>query len=781
MKKYTFIFCYLFIISCSLFAQNKVTIGVMSDTKSIESDTLFSQLKSELNTLLESRYILELQEVVYNNNDIATAKNNYDSLINNNCDIILSIGVTNALMFDQYKLDYPVPTILVGFINNDFSDTATFNDLQSDIHNFTYFITPFSYKEDIDTFEALVPMKKVGIVVDDYLLNSLPLASHFQKMFADKSSDFIILPINNKNPENIVVPSDVDAIYLYSTAQLKLDQLTEFIEYINDLKLPSFSAYGVRDVELGVLATNQPKINFKQIFRRISLTVESIMEGEKLEKLPVEINYNKELTVNITTANIIDISLKNSDLVKFNLIENDLLKDHYHYSLKEVMHKMVNNNLALDVERKSVAIKEQEVRLSKSNYLPDLTVNGGGAYLNPEMAELSFGQNPEYSVNGSVQLKQTIYSASASANISISKSELNAQKEEYNSTELDAIMDVGVAYFNTLISEKNKSIQYKNLSLTKENLKLSEQNIEFGTGGKSDVLRFRSQLAENIKSMIEAENSTSQSYLVLNKLLNLPMSDEIALNDNLASLQSDLVNEGYNNLMDLLENPRLRLLLTQFLINEAKTNSPELHKLDFNRETVATQYRLNKNGRFVPTISLQGQYNQVLFRDGAGVSMPVGMGSIPLNNYTVGMNVSIPIFQQNTRNINKQKSKIQYDQLKTQRTDYELSIEKYVYELVLNLINEIANIEISKANMEVAKENVALSQSEYIAGIIPVIQLIDAQNNLLETELSLATAQYNYFIVSLQLQRTIGHYFLLNTADSNLAFINRAEQFITNK
>ncbi|MBB6462213.1 hypothetical protein [Flammeovirga kamogawensis] len=41
MKKYTFLFCYLFIISCSLFAQNKVIIGVMSETKSIASDTLF--------------------------------------------------------------------------------------------------------------------------------------------------------------------------------------------------------------------------------------------------------------------------------------------------------------------------------------------------------------------------------------------------------------------------------------------------------------------------------------------------------------------------------------------------------------------------------------------------------------------------------------------------------------------------------------------------------------------------------------------------------------------
>ena len=109
-----------------------------------------------------------------------------------------------------------------------------------------------------------------------------------------------------------------------------------------------------------------------------------------------------------------------------------------------------------------------------------------------------------------------------------------------------------------------------------------------------------------------------------------------------------------------------------------------------------------------------------------------------------------------------------------------LSIEKNINDIVLDLINEIANIEISEVNMNFSEESLELSQAEYQNGAIPVIQLIDAQNNYLKAYLSNATSKYNFLLVSMQLQRALGAFFLINTDANNQDFIQRASQYINN-
>ncbi|WP_082795744.1 TolC family protein [Flammeovirga sp. SJP92] len=770
---FIFIVCY----SSVLMGQDQIKIGVLAEKESLQSDALGMTMKDEILSLLGHQYHVVFTEAVFNSYDPSLAKTQYDSLIAEDCDMIIAFGPTNALMFYEENITFEIPTILAGFVNQDFVELSSQNET-SGIDNFTYFITPFSMKGDVESFYSLANYKNLGVVVDDYLITSFPIEQKLDEVFAEMDAEYTLIPIH-ETTSSLEIPAGVDAVYFSSTSQLGEEDYQKIINQVNELQLPSLSGYGVRDLELGVMATNQPNINFDQIFRRIALTIEAVTRGQNLSELPIEIDYENGMTINLDIAEYVGMNFKNSEIVKYNYMQSNFKGEEHRFSLKSLMNIMLHQNLALQVERKSIDIKGQEVRLSKSNYLPEVGVNAGGTYVNAEMAELSFGQNPEYSMTGNVQLKQTIYSADASANIKMAQLSLEAQREDFNALELDQVLEVGMAYYNTLIYEANKSIQLKNLQLTKENLKLAEENLQMGVGGKSDVLRFQSQLAQNTQGMIEAKNTVAQSHLALNKLLNLPMDERLVLEDSLL-LGVQEQNEAYEQLIELLDQPNERFLLTEFLIQEALTNSPELMSLHYNKESVERNYKLNKNGRFIPTVALQGQYNQFLLREGAGTTMPVGFPNVPLNNYNVGLNVSIPIFQQNTRNINQQKSKIQMEKLTVQKNDFEQDMERMVYDNIIALINELTNIEISKANKVVAEENLKISQSEYANGIIPVIQLIDAQNNLLENELAFITAQYNYFMVSLQIQRAIGYYFLLNSEENNQAFYARATQFIQN-
>jgi len=207
-------------------------------------------------------------------------------------------------------------------------------------------------------------------------------------------------------------------------------------------------------------------------------------------------------------------------------------------------------------------------------------------------------------------------------------------------------------------------------------------------------------------------------------------------------------------------------------------NSPELKNIGFTMEANERYYKLNSSGRFIPTVSLQGQYNMEFSRSGAGTGFPPGFGVPPDNSYNVGLNVSLPIFQQNQRNINKQSTIILRDQLELFEQDTELAIEKNINDIMAELMNRIANIEISKVAEEAAKEALFLTQSSYAEGESLLIELVDAQNTYLRAQLSSATANYNYLLAAISLERIIGYFFLLNSDSDNVEFMQRVNQYI---
>ncbi len=444
------------------------------------------------------------------------------------------------------------------------------------------------------------------------------------------------------------------------------------------------------------------------------------------------------------------------------------------------MKGVVTDNLSLNSTEKSVELSEQDVKTSKSNYLPQLTTAVSGIYVDPDLAEISGGASPEFSTSGNISLNQTIYSESAGANITISQNQQKAQQEVYNAAELDAILDASLAYFDALIAKTNARIQNENLQLTKKNLSISKQNFEAGETNKSDVLRFRSQLAQNTQTLIEASNSLEQRFFAINQLMNQPIDREIDIEE--ATIEEGIFESySYNELKELLDDPKLRPALVDFLIEESKRNAPELKNIGYIMEANERNYRLNTAGRFVPTVSLRGQYNLAISESGKGSEFPAGIAAPPGGTYNVGVNLSLPIFQQNQRNINRQSAIIQRDQLNLDKANIELNLEASINSLVLNLVNQIANIEISKISEETAKESLELTQNNYSEGAIPLIQLIDAQNNYLQAQLTRATANYNYLLTSIQLERIIGYFFLMNTPQNNQDFIQRANTFILNR
>jgi outer membrane protein TolC len=252
-------------------------------------------------------------------------------------------------------------------------------------------------------------------------------------------------------------------------------------------------------------------------------------------------------------------------------------------------------------------------------------------------------------------------------------------------------------------------------------------------------------------------------------------------------VEEAVLNEGifkeynYDEITELLDNPKLRETFISFLIEEAKNNAPELKAINYSVQATERSEKLFGAGRFLPTVALQAQYNRVFNRSGAGSTIGFPGTTLLDDNYNVALNVSIPIFNQNQNNINKQNAMIQKDQLNINKENFELGISANVRNNVLNLINQLSNIELSGVSEEAAKEALELTQTSYSSGSVNIITLLDAQTNYLNAQLAKTNAMYNFLINALQLERTLGYFFLLNTEDANTQFRQRFLQYQLNK
>ena len=755
--------------------KRQYTIGMLGDQISTDYDARIAELQSNIRAVLGEVATVEFRDILLNGYELERARTNYQQLVDEQVDLVLAFGLVNNMALGE-RDDFPIPTLALGLANADFIDIPK-NQNYTGIDNLNYLVAPVTYYDDLDVFKDLYDYKRLGIVMDELLMENIPVQDYFDEYFKDKDAEYSFLPLDETlNLSDRLL--EFDAIYVAGGYYLTDEEFRAMALEIMEANLPSFSAFGLEDLERGLMATNQADTYVDFYYRRIALNIESVLNGINPAELPINIDTNRQLSVNFIVANNVGLPLRFSKMSTVNFVGNqEEMEYDVRYNLVDIMRGVINENLSLTAERKSIELAEQDVKTAKSNYYPSLNAAATATYTDPELAKVSVGNSPEFRTAGVGQLDQVVYSESAGAGITISENQLGAQQENYNAFELDQILNGALAYFNTLIFKTNVRIQNENLKTTRKNLEIAQLNFEVGESSKYDELRFRSELASNTIDFLNANRDYVQSIYTMNQLLNNPMNISVDVID--ADIgQGIFEGYSYDRLKELIDDPTLRPGLVDFLIEEAKNNAPELKNLNFVEQANERNYRLANGGRFIPTVSLSGQYTYEFSRSGAGSEFNPAFGNIPQGYYNVGLNLSLPIFNQTRNNINKQSAYIQREQIDIFKADTELAIEKNINDIITELMNRIANIEISKIAEEAAKEALELTQSSYAEGESLLIELVDAQNNYLSAQLASANASYNYLLAAISLERAIGYYFLLNTEADNAAFIQRANQFI---
>lgn len=775
MKKYI-LFSFLMIIGGLVFSQN-IQIGVVTDfDRGPKLDSLLQVLAYEVDQALgtSKKASLNVDQVVYGVLNLNQAQSGYNSVLSNS-DLVILIGgisVKGAVVLNEFSK----PTIGIGIIDPLLQGIPYANGT-SGVPNFTYIRSTQELTKELQYFKYLFPFEKLGILTN---LNTAVTVdegkglSYIDSLAALLSCEIELIPVGKNVASSFEgFSEDIDAVYLSMLDGKTTEDISQIGDFLKTRKLPSFSG-SKWHVDLGILASIGDENDFQQVARKIAIMADEAISGEVMSDMQVAINFKEDFHLNIETAERIGFYPPFEVLFTANLVGKDSEKTRS-YSLEEVMEKALTSNLEIQISYKDIALSEQDIRSARSAIMPNLDFSISGVQSDPSGAS---NFQPERLANGQLTLDQVLYSEQAIAGVRVSHYLKNSQKYNTDALILEVLLDTYFGYFNVLSAKTDLLIRRENLDKSETNLELAKIRVSVGSESVADIYRWESEVANAKQDVVTAETSLMSAKLQLNNFLSNTLDEEYDVDD--VSLDSDFYKELSNGpVSKYIKTTRDLALATEFMVEEAKRSNPNKQAIMEDTKAVKRQKLLNERLLYTPVVGLQGQAGYVFGRGGEGSSEVAGFEFTDYP-WQVGISLSYPLFQGNSRRVNIQKSRIQLDQLNYSILFLDQNLELAVKTGVLEVLNASTNIAFSETSSRNSNLNFGLVQDNYKQGKVSVTQLIDAQQSALNAKLAYAISIYDFLKSQLQLEYSIGFFSMFSSAEEMNEFQERLNQYMGN-
>ena len=187
------------------------------------------------------------------------------------------------------------------------------------------------------------------------------------------------------------------------------------------------------------------------------------------------------------------------------------------------------NNKELNAERENVNIAEQDLKISKGNYLPSGTITGSKSQQDTnKLTNQSGGDaaiNDVDPLNTTIKLEQTLIDFGRNAELKKSKLGLSLSKEKLKKTEQEIFYKAIEAYSNLIASTERVKINERNLNLLTRQVENDKTRLEIGQITLSDLSQSESSLAgaeaKNIKAINDLTTSKLNYENVIGKINNV--------------------------------------------------------------------------------------------------------------------------------------------------------------------------------------------------------------------------------------------------------------------
>ena len=401
--------------------------------------------------------------------------------------------------------------------------------------------------------------------------------------------------------------------------------------------------------------------------------------------------------------------------------------------LSEALLQAYNENPVLNAERENIQVSLEEVKISKSQFLPSVTLSGSKSQENTEKQTDSSGANSAFTdVNPktqSIDIEQKLFQGFAgTASLKKSKIGLTLAQAKLLKTEQEILYQAIEAYTGLIFAEEKLKINQDNVNLLERQVETDQARLERGQITLSDLSQSESSLAGAQAKFLQAQNETVTAKLNYEKIIG-PIADTNSLDK-----ESDLnfalpvsLNEAIE--ISKKENPNLIISRLEYEQSEkdiiiARSDLSPSASLSFNS---------SKSDDVSSTI---GERDKEILK--ATISWPIFNGG---KNYA-SLNKS--------KNLKNRKKLLLDNALKSNDTNVASAWSNF--QVSKSLLNSVTS-QVKAA--EIANEGITV---EYESGLgRSTLDVIQSNSILLNAKISLADSERNYLLSQFKLLQSVGY------------------------
>lgn len=744
----------LFIFAACSLSATELKIAFVADGRAEEVAFLRKGMERELTDLLEGEIELVFSDeelFVGTNTRVSVEKALTAAMNDPEWDMIITLGAISSFAATQ-KTTLTKPTYAPFILSVDLQQVPLTEQLTSGVRNLNYLSFQESFSEWFSMFQKLTRAKRVAIVgretIEEAIFAFQRKLEVLEKEYNTELS-FVPLGIDGSfEVENI--PSNVEGIFLIAFPIPGQDSMHKMAQELVERKIASMSIVATPYIEEGFLMSLAPKSSLKRLFRRVALNVQRALQGQDLANFPVFVDTSLQLSLNMDTARELNIQIPFDLYVDATIVQDETKEWSKPFSLQDAVILGLQQNTPLAAKWREVTAGMELVQVAKSELKPKVDLGGFFRVIDFDRAQFSPGIDTQTLVTGLINGRQMIYSNSLIGNYCIERFLQKARLSDFHSTYLDTVFQIASAYLEVLQRMTVTRIQRNNLDLTRSNLLLAQQRVRVGIARASEIYRWETQISENRTSLIRASFQVKQAQTTLNRLLNLDQTEKLQFVDVPIGGEGWLFQPEW--FATRFNNDQALERLNEFTVAIGSQVNPKVYELLALVQARKEELGVRDRDFYAPDVFLGGNLTERAYRAGAGTASP------KVNNIDWGVELSV---QYRFYDGGGKMARFLRAKEELLRTQFELEnlyevIEESIRKSVFQVTSSYAAIDLTKEALVAAQKNLSLITNSYSQGTTQIIDLLDAQNQVLVAELRHTNAMYGFLLDYVALQRQMG-------------------------
>jgi len=400
-------------------------------------------------------------------------------------------------------------------------------------------------------------------------------------------------------------------------------------------------------------------------------------------------------------------------------------------NLSDALLQAYKNNPELNAERENIEISKQDLNISRSGFLPSITLSGSKSQEDTnkltDRSGVDVTVNDVNPVTESIKIEQILINLGLNADFQKNKIGINIANAKLLKKEQEILLKAVEAYTNLVLANEKYNINQTNLNLIERQVETDQARLERGQITVADLAQSESSLAGAQAKFIESKNEITTNRLNYENIIG-PITNIKSLEKN--SNIKFVLPSSLNSAIEISKKNNPDLMITK-LEHEQSEKDITIARSELS-PSASLSFEKSRSDNFSSTYD---EREKNILK--ATITWPI---------YSGGKNIAS---LNKSKNIKNRKKLLLDNAVKTNNT---------------NVASSWSNLQSSKSLLSSVKSQVKAAEIanegitiEYETGLgRSTLDVIQSNSILLNSKISLANSQRNYLLSQFKFLKAVG-------------------------